>query len=165
MARVIQFMHESVRRILISPMSKLVLLAEDNPADVLLCKRAVMKTGLDLDFCNAADGQTAAQWLSGEGKYAERTLYPFPALLITDLKMPMSDGFDLIRFVRTRAELKKMPIIVYTASELQPDVLKAAAFGATTYLAKSSDPRTLTECLRSILDPRLAAKMNRIVKP
>ncbi len=138
---------------------KLVLLAEDDAADVLLCKRAVANTGLDLHFCNVADGQTAAQWLSGEGKYAERTLYPFPVLLITDLKMPTSDGFDLIRFVRTRPELKMLPIIVYTASELEPDRLKAAAFGATTYLPKTADPGPLMECLRAMLDPRLAAKL------
>lgn len=140
-------------------MRKLVLLAEDDSADVMMCRRAVMNTGLDLDFCNVPDGQAAADWLSGKGKYAERSLYPLPVVLITDLKMPMSDGFDLIRFVRTNAELKKLPIIVYTASELQPDLLKAAAFGATTYLPKAIDPAALTECLRSILDPRFAAKV------
>ncbi|MGN6385680.1 MAG: response regulator, partial [Verrucomicrobiota bacterium] len=76
----------------------IILLAEDDPNDVLLLQRAFKKNGIELPVHVSADGEDAMLYLKGEGKYKDRETYPFPRVIITDLKMPKCSGFDLLRW-------------------------------------------------------------------
>src|ERR1041385_2090392 len=70
----------------------LILLAEDNETDVLLTRRAFAKANLLNPLHVVSDGEEAIAYLSGEGKYANRSEYPLPDLLLLDLKMPNKNG-------------------------------------------------------------------------
>src|SRR5687768_12867734 len=66
----------------------LILLVEDDSNDALLVQRAFSRNGINNAVHSSVDGEDAINYLKGEGKYSDRGKYPFPSLLITDLKMP-----------------------------------------------------------------------------
>lgn len=78
----------------------LILLAEDNENDVLMFRRASRKAKFDNPIQVVADGEEVIAYLGGEGKFTNRDRYPFPGLVLLDLKMPRKNGFDVLRWVR-----------------------------------------------------------------
>ena len=64
-----------------------------------------------------APGPEAIQYLAGTGKYSLRDEYPLPDLLLLDLKMPIVDGFDVLKWVRAQPSLSSLVVIVLTMSE------------------------------------------------
>jgi two-component system response regulator len=113
----------------------LVLLADDSEDDGVL---------LDLAFQNlerlrlagrATDGQQTIAYLKGEGKYADRRRYPFPHVLLLDVRMPRVDGFEVLRWVRAQP-LPRLLIVVLSGSDNNSDVQKALAMGAHLYRTK-----------------------------
>ena len=116
--------------------NEVILLAEDDPNDVLLIQRAFQKAGLQNSLKVVRDGEQAINYLSGMGAYSDRNLFPSPFLLLLDLKMPGTDGFEVLQWVRTERELKRLLVIVLTSSNLQSDVDRAYDLGANSYLVK-----------------------------
>ncbi len=113
-----------------------ILLAEDDPNDVLLIQRAFQKAGLGAVLKVVRDGEQAIDYLSGRDGYANRTRYPLPFLILLDLKMPGTDGFEVLQWVRSEPDLKRTLVIVLTSSNLQADVDRAYELGANSYLVK-----------------------------
>src|ERR1051326_8590666 len=83
-------------------MSKRVLIAEDDPSDVFLLKRAFALAQIPATLHFVRDGQEAIDYLEGEAAYNDRTAYPLPDLMLLDLKMPKLNGFDVLSWLRRR---------------------------------------------------------------
>jgi len=113
-----------------------ILLAEDDDDDVLLIQRAFQKAGLRNTLKVVRDGGQAIDYLSGNGIYADREKYPLPYLLLLDLKMPGTDGFEVLQWARSEPEIRRLLIVVLTSSVLQADVDRAYELGANSYLVK-----------------------------
>ncbi len=60
-------------------------------------------------------------YLKGEGQYTDRQKFPFPDLLLLDLKMPGVDGFEVLRWLRTQS-FPELVVIVLSGSERQEDM-------------------------------------------
>ena len=116
--------------------NQFILLAEDDPNDVLLIERAFQKAGMGQLLKIVRDGEEAIAYLSGEGRFARREHFPEPFLLLLDLKMPGADGFEVLRWVRTEPQTKRLLVVVLTSSNLQADVDRAYDLGANSYLVK-----------------------------
>jgi len=116
-----------------------ILLAEDDENDVILIKRAFEKSRLANPIHVAENGEDVMAFLSGNGKYADRQTYPFPALLLLDLKLPKKSGFEVIQAVRAMPGWKRLLIVVLSSSNLNPDINKAYELGANSYLVKPPD--------------------------
>ncbi|HSU52578.1 MAG TPA: response regulator [Candidatus Dormibacteraeota bacterium] len=116
--------------------SEYILLAEDDTNDVVLLQRAFHKAGLRDCVRVVRDGEQAINYLSGKGIYADRDKYPLPYLLLLDLKMPGTDGFEVLQWARGETDLKRLLIVVLTSSNLQTDVDRAYELGANSYLVK-----------------------------
>ena len=82
------------------------------------------------------DGEQAIDYLSGRGAYANRERNPLPYLLLLDLKMPGTDGFEVLQWIRGEPELRRLLVVVLTSSNLQADVDRAYELGANSYLVK-----------------------------
>jgi len=130
--------------------STVILLAEDDPNDVFLFRRAVQKAGLGSKIVDVRDGREAVQYLSGEPPYANRALFPIPNLLLLDLKMPLMDGFDVLGWMRTRPDLAGLPAVVLSSSTIESDMKKARSLGARDYLIKPSDSSDLVKIVEEL---------------
>jgi CheY-like chemotaxis protein len=116
--------------------NQIILLAEDDPNDVLLIQRAFRKAGLQEVLKTVRDGEEAIQYLDGRGDFSDRTLFPVPFLVLLDLKMPGTDGFGVLSWARSQPDLKRLLIVVLTSSNFQSDVDRAYELGANSYLVK-----------------------------
>src|SRR5437867_13021464 len=110
-----------------------ILLVEDNPDDVLLIQRAFQKAGLHDALKVVRDGAQAIQYLSGDGLFADRQRFPLPFLVLLDLKMPGTDGFDVLQWARAQPEFKRLLIVVLTSSNFQADVYRTYELDTIAY--------------------------------
>jgi CheY-like chemotaxis protein len=116
--------------------SGVILVAEDNPDDAVLLCRALKKAGFLTNVHVSEDGEGAIAYLAGSGEYADRAKFPFPCMLITDLKMPLCDGFELLDHIQKNPDSSVFPRIVLSASREQKDVIRAFHLGAHCYFCK-----------------------------
>ncbi len=116
--------------------NKHILLVEDDPNDVLLIERAFRKAGFADRLRIVRDGDQTIEYLSGRGEYADREAYPLPFLVLLDLKMPGTDGFEVLQWARNERSLRRLMIVVLTSSNLQADIDRAYDLGANSYLVK-----------------------------
>jgi CheY-like chemotaxis protein len=128
----------------------IILIADDDADDVLLLKRAFIKSGLNVPLHFVTDGQEAIDYLSGESAFANRQDHPMPTLVLLDIKMPRLNGFDVLKWVRKQRGLRRLPILVLTSSDLDTDVGRAYDLGANSYLVKPSDLDDLGELARDV---------------
>jgi len=126
-----------------------VLLAEDNPNDVLMVRRAFQDTGALNPVHAVGNGDEAIQYLAGEGKYAKRAVYPFPALFLLDLKMPVKDGLEVLQWLHEHPEIpSKLPVVVLSSTELPTETQKAYAMDIQACIVKPLNYAELREKVR-----------------
>src|SRR5688572_29057247 len=113
-----------------------ILLVDDNENDALLMQHAFRRAGITNTLMRARDGEEAIDYLAGTGAFADRQRYPFPALVLLDLKMPRVDGFEVLRWIRSQMTMKRLPVTVLTSSDQQWDIDRAHELGVTSYLQK-----------------------------
>jgi CheY-like chemotaxis protein len=123
---------------------------EDNPNDVLLFRKALRRASIFSPVIRVENGAEAIAYLEAEGKYADRKLFPFPDLLITDLHMPLLDGFDLIKWVRAHPAMVTLPIVVFSSSNREEDVTRACMLGANACLQKMRELDSFVSKLQAI---------------
>jgi len=116
-----------------------ILLAEDREDDILLIKRAFKQGGIAHPIAVVRDGEEAIRYLSGEGRFSNREIYPVPTLFLLDLTLPGTDGFEVMRWVRSRPEFKDLPIVVLTQSDKIRDANTAYRLGAYSFIVKTED--------------------------
>jgi CheY-like chemotaxis protein len=113
-----------------------LMVVEDDTGEVLLIQRAFEKARVVSPIQIVGDGDEAVAYLSGQGKYADRQIYPLPSLMILDLKLPRRSGFEVLQWLRAQPGLKRMPVVVLTASALISDINRAYDLGVNSYLVK-----------------------------
>ena len=129
-----------------------ILLAEDDPNDVLLFRRAFQRAGFPNRLVVLNDGEDAQRYLKGEGEYGNRTTYPLPVLLLLDLSMPRLGGVELLQWVRTQPDLQHLPVIILTSSTFAPDLAQAYQSGANSFMSKPGDPAEYSAKLKQLLE-------------
>lgn len=129
-----------------------ILIAEDEPADVEFLQRAFKRAGIPNPVRAVANGEEAVAYLRGQGAFADRQAFPFPRVVITDLKMPQMDGLQLLRWIHENPEFRVVPTIVLTSSTAQADVDAAFACGASAYIVKPVELKELDRIARVIVE-------------
>ena len=128
------------------------LYAEDAENDVLLMKKAIAKAGLDIELKTVSDGEELIRYINGEGPFSDRRKYPLPTLLVLDLNLPKKNGFEILKWLRRQPHLKRMIVIVLTASRRQEDVDQSHELGANAVLVKPSTIDDLVDMVRQLSD-------------
>jgi len=132
-----------------------ILLVDDNEDDVALIRRSFDRAGLTHRTEWAPSGIEAIAYLAGEPPYSDRFRYPFPDMVLLDIKMPATDGFEVLRWIRGQKELSRLCVVMLTSSDEIRDVNQAYLLGATSFLVKPLDFWNADELSRS-LDKLLA---------
>lgn len=130
--------------------SQTVLFVDDSENDILLMRRAFKKGESRFLQQEVHNGEEAIAYLSGEGVFADRAKYPLPSLVLMDLNMPRKGGFEVLEWVRTQPALKRVAVIVLTASLRQEDVTRSFELGASSYLVKPSNLQALTDMVQNL---------------
>ncbi len=113
-----------------------ILLVEDNMNDAELTIRALKKNNLANQLVHVKDGEEALQFLFSEGKYADRIMGEAPKVILLDLKMPKITGIEVLKRIKADDRTKKIPVVVLTSSNQDPDIQTCYNLGANSYVVK-----------------------------
>lgn len=127
-----------------------ILFVDDSEEDRELMRYAFAKAHVPNPIVELQSGEEAIQYLSGAGGFADRERYPLPCLIITDLKMPYVDGFELLEWLRGRPEFNRVPKIVLSASDHDGDKMRARKLGACAYFVKPAQLNELVVVVRQM---------------
>jgi two-component system response regulator len=116
-----------------------ILLVEDNPSDVELTLRAFKKKNLEKKVHVASDGAQALDFVFCKGVYAKRDIKNPPKVVILDLKLPMVDGKEVLKCIKTDERTRSIPVVILTSSQEESDVIASYNFGANSYIVKPVD--------------------------
>jgi CheY-like chemotaxis protein len=126
-----------------------VLLAEDDPNDVLLIRKAFQETDTTNPLVVVGDGEAAIQYLSGTGPFSDRAQHPFPALFLLDLKMPVKDGLEVLCWLSEHPDIPdKLPVVVLSSAEVPEETQVAYAMNIQACLVKPQGYAELRERIR-----------------
>ena len=134
------------------PHNRAILLIDDNPDDRFLLRRALVKSGIINPIHEADSGSAAIAYLNGDGKFADRTQFPFPGILLLDLNMPLIDGFGVLQWIRSKLAVQGLLVIVLSRLDELSQVNRAYALGANSFLTKPGNETDLQELIDSFRD-------------
>ena len=117
-----------------------VLLVEDNQDDVELALHAFNQHHFANHVHVCRDGVEALEYLYGEGSSETP-----PKLILLDFKMPRLNGLEVLQRVRAEERTKRVPVIMLTASDEEPDMSRSYDLGANSYIVKPVDFRQFSE--------------------
>ena len=134
--------HETVQK-------REILLAEDSPADVRLMQEVIKECGLDCNLHVVEDGSKVMVFLM-QGAGFESA--PRPDIIILDLNMPKSDGYDVLSEIKSSRDLRLIPVIVLSSSSSEIDIRSAYQLNANCYIKKPSNISDFVKVMKSIED-------------
>lgn len=127
--------------------STCILVIDDSEDDLLFIQRAFRKIGVKGAIRVVSCGEEAIQYLRGEGSFADRNAFPFPSLLITDLKMPQGDGFFVLENIKGNPDWCVLPVLVMSASRDPDDIKRSYHLSASCYMVKPNNHAELQRLL------------------
>jgi CheY-like chemotaxis protein len=126
-----------------------ILLADDNEDDVLLMQRALREAGLTNPVHVVSDGSEAVEYLKGAIE-AKSSGYRIPLLICLDLKMPVLDGLQVLRWIRQQPNLIGIPVVIISQSDEGPDINRATQLGVNSYLVKPANYEGLVNLMATV---------------
>lgn len=106
-----------------------ILLAEDDENHVLIIQKAFDQISMPYEMKVVYDGEALLERLRLEN-------LPLPDLLLLDLKIPRTDGFEILKEIRASNRLRHLPVVVFTSSSRASDIRKCYALGCNSYIVK-----------------------------
>src|SRR3954466_3368941 len=113
-----------------------ILHVEDDAGDQELLQYAVQSLELKVNLHRVDHGQEAINYLSGIGRYSDRQSFPLPSIVMLDLKMPIMNGFEFLRWLRREEQFRWLPVIIFTASDSPQDIKQGYELGANSLIVK-----------------------------
>jgi CheY-like chemotaxis protein len=116
-----------------------ILVVEDDPAHAKLMVRCFEDHRIANRVFHVADGETALDYLFRRSAYADPKKSPRPHVILLDLRLPGTDGLEVLHEIKTSDELQKIPVVIVTSSDAKPDIDAAYRHLANSYLVKPLD--------------------------
>jgi CheY-like chemotaxis protein len=128
---------------------KRILLAEDNDNDVELTLTALQECRLRNEVEVVRDGAEALDYIYQRGKYSGRT-EGLPCVILLDLKMPRVDGLQVLRQIKSDANLKHIPVVMLTSSREEKDLVHSYDLGVNAFVVKPVDFEQFVSAIRAL---------------
>jgi len=127
-----------------------VLLAEDNADDEALTVRALRKVEAAAAIKVVRDGAEALDYLFAREGYTDRAGEPLPAVLFLDLRMPKLGGLEVLKAIRADERTRCLPVVVFTSSDEDRDIVESYDLGANSYVQKPVDFQKFTQAVTDL---------------
>jgi CheY-like chemotaxis protein len=129
-----------------------ILLAEDDPGDQELTRRALEQSRIRNELYIVEDGEEALDYLLRRGKYEDPISSPKPDLMLLDLNMPKMDGKQLLEQMRADPNLRRIPVVALTTSKQENDIIRTYDLGANSYIVKPVDMDQFVNAIKVLKD-------------
>jgi CheY-like chemotaxis protein len=130
--------------------SVVILMADDDPDDRLLCKEAMEEGRLLNELRFVEDGVELMDYLLGQGIYAEPESAPRPGLILLDLNMPKMDGREALAAIKSHPDLRRIPVVIMTTSQAEEDITRSYDLGANSFITKPVTFDRLVQLMKTL---------------
>jgi two-component system, response regulator len=127
-----------------------ILLVEDSVEDADLTIRALRRNNIVNDILVVEDGVEALDLIFCRGLHADRTFTHPPRLVLLDLKLPRLGGLEVLRALRADERTRAIPVVIFTSSKEERDVIDGYKLGVNAYAQKPVDFEQFAEIVRQI---------------
>ncbi len=127
-----------------------ILVVEDNEAHAELIRRSLESQPVATRIEHVVDGDLALDYLYRRGAYADPESSPQPQVILLDLRMPKTDGLEVLKQLRTANGLVHIPVVILTTSKADRDVAMAYEHHASSYLVKPADFDEFTNLIGTV---------------
>ena len=127
-----------------------IILIEDNSVDAELAIKALRKDGAFGEIHVLRDGAAALEYFFGMGKFKGRQIKNLPSLVLLDLMIPKVSGFEVLELIRANKHTMYIPVVVFSSSSVDADILKAYQLGANAFIIKPIDFKAYSDLMKSV---------------
>jgi CheY-like chemotaxis protein len=127
-----------------------VLLVEDDMHDVRFVERSWRVNHITNPLLVVPHGQACLEYLRREGDYGEPSRSPRPGIILMDVRMPVMDGIECLRVVKSDPQLRTIPVVMLTTSKEDEDRVRSYELGCNTFIQKPVDFDKLAAAVRTI---------------
>ncbi len=124
---------------------KITLLITDNPDDERLVIDALQKNNIANAVVVARDEIETLDYLLGTGIYTDRDMSEMPLVILLDLNIQKIDGLEVLRRLRDNKRTKRLPVVVFTSSEDERNLIECYRLGVNSYIRKPADSSQFSE--------------------
>jgi two-component system, chemotaxis family, response regulator Rcp1 len=124
-----------------------LLLVDDNPADLVLAREGLARCAHRGPINSVEDGEEALAFLNRREKYANAIR---PDLVMLDLNLPKKPGLAVLAAVRADPELRRIPVVIFSTSQLSQDIARSYELGANCYVSKPGNLNDFFSAMKSI---------------
>jgi CheY-like chemotaxis protein len=124
-----------------------LLVVDDNPADAALVREALAESKHHSQILNVVDGVEALAFLNRREKY-EHALRP--DLVMLDLNLPKRDGLSVLAAMKAAPDLRRIPVVIFSTSQLRKDIVRSYEMGANCYVSKPGNLKDFFSAVKSI---------------
>jgi DNA-binding response OmpR family regulator len=126
-----------------------ILMVEDDPKDVELTLTALEDYNLANEVVVTRDGEQALDYLYCRGEYKTRSSGN-PAVMLLDLKLPKVDGLEVLKQIKSDAQLRMVPVVVLTSSKEEKDMVASYKLGVNAYVVKPVDFHEFVNAIKEL---------------
>jgi chemotaxis family two-component system response regulator Rcp1 len=126
-----------------------LLIADDNTADVALVREALAGSKRHSQISSVGDGVEAMAFLNHKERYVNAIR---PDLVILDLNLPKKDGLSVLAAMKAAPDLRRIPVVIFSTSELRKDIVRSYEIGANCYVRKPGNLNDFFSAVKSIED-------------
>lgn len=109
-------------------MGRKIIIIEDNPADAKTLRFALLRRDAGIETTVLEDGARAIEYFNDDAD--------LPDLVLLDLNLPIVSGFEVLEFLKSDPQLRKLPVVVLSGSSSQDEIERCYAAGANSYFCK-----------------------------
>jgi two-component system, response regulator len=131
-------------------LAKKIILVEDNKSDIDLTLRAFKKANIQNPIVILEDGKDALDYLFCQDKYAANDINEQPELILLDLKLPIIDGIQVLKEIRSNKKTRHYIVIILTSSKEESDLVTSYDLGVNSYIRKPVDFTEFVDVIKQI---------------
>ncbi len=133
-----------------SPKNRVILMADDDDDDRLLARDALAEAETEAELHFVRNGEELLDYLHQRGDFQSPEAAPRPGLVLLDLNMPLKDGREALREIKTDPELRRIPVVVLTTSKADTDVGAIYELGANSFISKPFQFEALVDVMKTL---------------
>lgn len=117
-----------------------ILLVEDEPSDAELVMAALKSRNIAGEVVHLADGDQFMDSIFYAGLYSSWHEIKIPKVILLDLKLKTVHGLDVLRVLKADARARTIPVVVFTSSQRDIELMESYNLGVNSYVIKPTDP-------------------------
>jgi DNA-binding response OmpR family regulator len=128
---------------------RVFLIVEDSEEDAFFIRRAFIDSACEAFVCR--NTSEARAYVLGAGMYQNRTKFPFPEVVISDLRLGAESGINFLKWFRSQKTLNAVPFILLSGAATAQDMELAKKIGATKVVVKPGDSTAFHDLIVKLL--------------